>query len=360
MASKNIYKIYEDEDFTAADSPVELDIFTDLTTLADNGRNQYGNSVSIYNTGKYDINLEVSMDGSTYGDVQTLKAKSIDNLTSSGIKKIRLTHTGNDSGYQVKAYSRSVGDNNLMAGGTEVFVQDNDTEPVDLYFHNVLSTFTIATNTTASGLTQGALNYDFIATTGHSITSGAEIILKDTDNLLFGEVMTVSGDTITLDRPIDKIYVASTTTGEIVTTNMNVDGSSTEQIFNIEAGATPIFIRRFIVTMTQASPATMDDGKFGGITALTRGCVFRIVNSFQKTILNIKNNGDFAQWSYDTTYTDNAPQGQTGFRCRTTFGGADKHGVILEIKDDDELQWIVQDDLTSLTTLKISVQGNKK
>jgi len=358
MASINVYKVYEDQDFTAADSPVVLDISTDLETISGNGESQYANSLGFTNTGKYDITVEISMDGTTYGDSQTLTSKSTDNINSAGVKKVRITHQGNDTGYQVKAYSRVVGDAILANGGTNATIIDNDTEPVDAYFHRVDSTFTLAADTTAS--TKTTLNYDFEATTGHGIAVDDYVHLVEEDRDLMAQVKNVATDTITLDRPIDYVYTAANTGGEIVTINLSVDGSTTPQIFKIKSGITPAFIRRVIITIFDASPATMDDGTFGNIAALSNGLVLRQINDYQKTIWAVKTNGDFAQWAYDTTYTANAPQGDSGFRCRMTFGGLDKHGVVLEVAGEDELQWIVQDDLTDLDSITITAQGNKK
>ena len=357
MASINVYKVYEDDDFTAADSPVVLDISTDLETISGNGENQYGNSLGITNTGKYDITVEISMDGTTYGESQTLSSKSTDNINSSGVKKLRITHQGNDTGYQVKAYSRVVGDAMLANGGTNASIVDDDTEPIDTYFAETTSQFTLAADTVASGLTVGTLVYTFTATAGHGIASTDQIVLIAPDRTLIAYVTNVATNVITIDTPIDFVF-PSGSPGLIVNTNMAIDGSATPRIFKIQAGVTPVFIRRMIMTCTDGS--AMDDGKFGGIPALTNGLQLRIVNGFQKSIINIKNNSDWRQWAYDLTYADKAPAGVYGVSSRITWAGKEKHGVVLSISGDSEIQWVVQDDLTDLITLYISAMGNKK
>ena len=103
----------------------------------------------------------------------------------------------------------------------------------------------------------------------------------------------------------------------------------------------------------------MDDAKFGNITALTRGLVFRIYNTFQKTIFNFKSNQEIKQFCYDVNYSDNAPAGSTGLSARISFNGDDKHGVTLRIGTGEVIQWIVQDDLTGLDSMKISAQGHE-
>jgi len=357
MASTNVYKVYQDDNFTSADSPAVLDISTDLATISGNGEKQYGNSLGITNTGKYDIAVEISMDGTTYGESQTLSSKSTDNINSAGVKKLRITHQGNDTGYQVKAYSRVVGDAMLTNGGTNATVIDDDTEPIDTYFAESLGSFTLAADTVASGLTAASLVYTFTATTGHGIVATDQINLIAADRNFTAYVTNVTGDVITVDTPIDYVF-PSGSTGLIINTNLAVDGSVTPRIFKVQAGVTPVFFRRLIITMTDGS--AMDDGKFGGIPALTNGIVLRIVNGFQKSIVNIKTNSDLRQWAYDLQYADKAPAGVYGASSRLTFAGKEKHGVVLAVSGLSEIQWVVQDDLTGLLTLKISAMGNKK
>jgi hypothetical protein len=170
-------------------------------------------------------------------------------------------------------------------------------------------------------------------------------------------VINVATDTITVDRPLDFAFTSASTLGRIVTTEMAVSGSlASPQIFSIRAGATERDHTRLIVSMLDDT--TMDDGRFGGGTALANGLVFRIVNSFQKTIFNWKSNGEMANFCYDVSYSDKAPAGQYGLRARISFGGQDKHGVVLRLGTNDVLQFVVQDDLTGLVSLKAVVQGH--
>ena len=105
----------------------------------------------------------------------------------------------------------------------------------------------------------------------------------------------------------------------------------------------------------------MDDGKFGDLTKLTNGLVFRICNSFQKTIFCFKTNGEMKQFAYDGAYVPSTlgPSGSESFASRITFNGDDKHGVSLRISGDDVLQIIVQDDLSALDSVVVSAMGNE-
>jgi len=250
-------------------------------------------------------------------------------------------------------------------GGMPVNIQDQTSKPIDALFAKSVSNFTLATDTVASTITN--IVYTFTASTGHGINNPVggvndEILLLDVlnDKSFYAEVLDVTGDVITVDRPIDHVYPSGgvvPTLGRIVITNMAVDGSTTPQVFSLRAGVNPIDFVRFIVTMTDNS--SMDDNRFGGLSKLTRGLTMRIVDGFQKTIFNWKTNGEIAQWCFDTTYSDKAPSGYFGFRARVTFGGQSKHGVVLRISTGDVIQIVVQDNLEDLETLRICGEGHE-
>ncbi len=242
--------------------------------------------------------------------------------------------------------------------GQDVNLLDRLTAPVDASFAQSVSNFTISVATTAS--TDIVLQYDFTATAGHGLAVGNEIILLDTaaNRVLQAVVLNVATNVITIDRPIDFAFAVATTLGRIVITNMAVDGSVTSQLFSVRAGSVPFNMTRFILSMT-ATGTAMDDSMFGNLTALTRGLVFRVVNSYQKTIFNFKTNQDIKLMCFDADYSDKAPTGSYGFSARLSFAGAEKHGVPLQITTDDVIQWVVQDDLRGLDTLMASDQGHE-
>ena len=246
---------------------------------------------------------------------------------------------------------------NVSSGGDslDVSIQDQNTPPLASYFVKSVSNFTLSSDSGIS--TVDTLVYTFEATAGHDILVTNEIILLDTvRNKSFQAVVTnVATNTITVDRPIDHAYPSAITLGRVITSQMAVDGSSTPQIFSIRAGTTPVDVSKFIITMLDSSD--MDDGKFGGITALTNGLVLRIVNSYQRTIFSFKTNGEIKQFAEMLEYSSKAPAGQFGLSSQITLNGRDKYGIVLRISNDDVIQWVVQDDLTGLDSLKISAIG---
>lgn len=247
-----------------------------------------------------------------------------------------------------------------ILNGIDTYIQDQNTQPIDNYFTKSISSFTLSADTVASGKGASSLVYDLDVTSGHGAIATNEIIIIDTvsERVLYAVIISATATTLTLDRPIDAIYPALTTLARIVTTNMAVNGSVTPQIFSIRGGFVPADIIRMILVITDST--AMDDGKFGGIAALSNGVVFRIINSFQKTIFNFKRNADFKQFAYDGAYQNgvSGPSGTESFTTRITFNGQDKHGVVLRIGEDDVLQMVIQDDLTDLVTFRGVVQGH--
>ena len=96
---KGRYFASEDLDFQAGDSPAVLDIVGTLGVPTIDGRLVPKSNSG--NTG--DVLVELSFDGSTYGNQFTVFHLETFSLFGFKIKKIRITHTGTDSGYRVWA-----------------------------------------------------------------------------------------------------------------------------------------------------------------------------------------------------------------------------------------------------------------
>ena len=86
------YYSFEDNNFVIGDSPVTHDIFT---ALGKNGVDGY-----IFVDGSGDIGVQISPDGSVYGQSITLKQYDNFSLKSIVANKIKITHVSN-SAYRV-------------------------------------------------------------------------------------------------------------------------------------------------------------------------------------------------------------------------------------------------------------------
>lgn len=205
-----------------------------------------------------------------------------------------------------------------------------------------------------------SVNDESITVTDSTGISNDDVIcIKEKARYYQGLVTGVVGNVVSLDVPLDEAFTTSAVV-ENAAYDLAVDGSSTTQVFKVAAPANATWhIYRIVFTITDNS--AMDDSKFGGITALTNGVLIRASNGIAKNIFNVKSNSDFASIAYDLTYSDKAPAGSFGLRCRRTFNGEEKNGVVLALhgNDGDTFEFWVRDDLTDLSSFKIRVQGHR-
>lgn len=243
-------------------------------------------------------------------------------------------------------------------GQLAVNVHDQKTRSIDFYF-GMLNNLT----TISAQADPGDLTLTLTDTTG--FVDGVRVGVfsaADPDVFYLGDqIGAPAGNVITLDTPVDRTLPINSA---IAGTNKNlaVDGSVTPQVFQVGpvgAGSTAfVDITRIMGRMLDST--AMDDGKFGGLTALTNGIVLRHNNSVIHNIWNAKSNGDLTLICGPDafTYSDKAPGGQHGLNFRNTYAGQQNHGVVLELEPGDFLELLVQDDLTGLDTFEMMAQGH--
>ena len=231
-------------------------------------------------------------------------------------------------------------------------IQDQYSEAIDLYMCQKYLT----TNPTAP-----------IALDARSITlaSVAWVIAWDCLDIMENGrtfqsiIQTIVSSTITFSCPSDQAFTTSAIV-KIGKWNMNVNGSVTPVIYTLQP---PTWVKwdinRIIVWITDDS--VMDDAKFGGITALTNWVVFRIKDGYYKNLFVVSDNSGWRERSFDVAYADKAPAGSYGFGVRKTFNGQDNHWITLRLNGDtnDQLQVIIQDNLTGLTKMAVVAQWHQ-
>lgn len=233
-----------------------------------------------------------------------------------------------------------------------VYVHDQTTALVDRFLTKELGSFSVTADTVVD-------NFTFEAVAGHGFVVGNIANFMEEQNYSQFEVLAVAGDTITLDTAMDSVYTSDGTHNR-ATRSMLVDGSSAIQTFSLRpiAGMMWDIVRLF---MTIESASAMDFSTFGSMAAITRGCVFRLDNGVQRNVFNYKTNGDMINRCHDHNFVQKTGGGLHGFSARTTFAGQDKRGVAVRLvgDDGDELQHIIQDDLTTGNTkFNIIAQGH--
>ena len=149
------------------------------------------------------------------------------------------------------------------------------------------------------------------------ITAPGEYMVVRNGDLFFQlKVTGVVSDAISVEMPIDDDFQVSGTTVIRGNINMNIDGAVAPTDFkcllpSASGAIIPIDLSNIILTM-QHGANVPDDGKFGGIAALTKGLYFRKTNSSKTNLGNYQDNHRFADIGADVKYTDSAPSGTHG------------------------------------------------
>lgn len=230
-------------------------------------------------------------------------------------------------------------------GALPVNVQDQASPPVDLFFSQPIGAPTSLANAVAID------DYDIVVDDATDFSIGNYVGVFSGSSaegrFYFAEILNKVGTTLTMDTPLDFAYEA----GDRVissTREMNVDGSSTPQVFSVTNGSVSsvitVDITRIMFSMTLSTLG--DDGKFGNISKLTKGVVFRRTNGDIRNVFNIKDNGELRALCFDVNYpVRSGGTGDFGMGARYTFAGQDKHGVVLRLMPGDSLDIIIQDNL---------------
>lgn len=235
---------------------------------------------------------------------------------------------------------------------TDVYIQDQTSELVELYLCQLINAVTLASNTTID-------TYTFNLVAGHGVVVGNMMCFKEGTHFMQADVLIVATNTITIDRPLDFAFTTAATVNR-TTHDMNVNGSVTRQVFEVSPINTTVNFDITSIIFSIEDNSVMDTSLFGGLPALTRGIVLRRTDGTYKTIFNAKSNDDFFHHCDDHIFIDKAPSGYYGFVTTKRFNGQSNNGVALRLNvaSGDAIQVIVQDDLTGLTGFEVIVRGH--
>ena len=178
----------------------------------------------------------------------------------------------------------------------------------------------------------------------------------------FPTILDITGNVITIDRPIDLNYTTADGIRKIFT-NLAVDGSVTPQAFRITGEQSTALTQITRVLFEMSHSGSGDLGTFGGIDALTNGVIVRVFKgqfNFWKTIANWRTNGDIKRDMGLVTFDDrsggNGVHGTSGLVSFLDFG------MVGEYDPDagDFLEILIQDDLSDLDSFTVNAQGHTK
>lgn len=252
--------------------------------------------------------------------------------------------------------------------GNKVVLEENGSVPVTLQDQTsptlIVPLNQVSNTTTVLNLgTRDTNTIDVTVTTGFA--DGAFIVIADLVNNRYYtgyQVGAIAGNTVTLDSRLDFAYAAGATITNGIT-DMSVNGSVTPQVFGLRVSdpglPLTVDVTRLMFVATTVNP--VDLSKFGDIVGgLTNGIQIRKRDGMFNNIFNAKTNADLASYMFDfnVNTATNPAQGQDGFLGRLTFSGQNKMGVTVRVGPDEDIECIIQDDLSTLTSFSIICEGS--
>lgn len=146
----------------------------------------------------------------------------------------------------------------------------------------------------------------------------------------------------------------------------NVDGSSTQQIFKVEASS--VFDIRIMKIFIYLEDTTVSHSTFGALSALTNGIDLVLIEGGEETFL-IKSAKKFVDLIEQTFCEKPFGSGASAFELTSTTGTQDSwilpfyvdalvpNGVRIGRRTNDRLELRINDDLTGLTQFRVRVGG---
>lgn len=244
-------------------------------------------------------------------------------------------------------------------GGVPVNLQDQTSPPVIFYLNQKTGESTLAAPTVIN-------TYTITVTDATTFIVDRYVGLYNIQNqrVYSGIILSVAGNVLTMNNPLNFAYQS----GDFIASgiiNMNVNGSVTPQIFSLRVTTPPLL--RAVVDITRINyliktNTAVSLSDFGDITnGLARGCLLRKTNDEILNIYNIRDNSRFLQLSGIDWVPFSAANPGTdiyGCACRITFAGQNKMGVVIRVEPGEDIEFLIQDDLTSLIEFTALIEGH--
>jgi hypothetical protein len=235
-----------------------------------------------------------------------------------------------------------------------VFIQDQTTQAIDVFF-----TTKKGDVTTATVAVQGEHSVDLEP--GHGAVIGDVIESRTAENFVQAEIIDVVVNTITVATPWSRTFPTGTVVG-LGSPNLNVLGTQVAPvIFSVDPSAVQnIDMTRVILNFVDNT--SMDFTTFGSLAKLTTGVTLRYKQA-DGTFINLfsfRDNGELIERSFDHNFQSKVGGGSFGFVARSTWAGQSKRGVTIRVDGSlgEEIQIVVPDDLTALDKFRIVTQGH--
>jgi len=228
--------------------------------------------------------------------------------------------------------------------------------PINQDFHQhlgVTSTLTVATASDGSDNTITVANGALFSVNDH-----IQLGLDAEHTGVHYHIQAIATNVLTLDAYVDEEWDIGTVI-ETITSDMNVNASlASPETFIIKPHVGEIIhVTRILISMTQSTAG--DLGLFGNLAALTNGVLIRVKASGQYgSFTNWKANADLKNDMYDVEFDTRSGGGGTyGTSGRGSFS---RIGVAVRLdgSQGDQMEIILQDDVSGLTSFAIKAQGH--
>lgn len=190
---------------------------------------------------------------------------------------------------------------------------------------------------------------------GHGFTTDDHLAMFDQGLYIQSQVKEVAGNNITISSPTANAFTTNATIirGRI---DLAIDPGTFKDFKCFSRYLTvPVDIQSVKINMIHTLAG--DDGKFGSIAALTNGLRFRKTNTIIWNLGNFQDNGEFDDFGAEVSYPENAPAGQNATRIFFDLKKIYGNPIRLDPTVNDCLFARVQDDLSGLERLRISIMG---
>lgn len=244
----------------------------------------------------------------------------------------------------------------LTNGAVDVILQDPTTPLLIVPLSNITNETTIT-----SVFSRGDYDITVADPTGFIIDDIVTVYNLADNRVFFSHTLSVLGNVVTLSMPSDFDFAI----GSFVTvgsTNMNVDGSVTPKVFGVRNPSNQDIPLRFDISrmmfkILADSSITLE--KFGDIAGgILRGVLVRRVDGEWQNLFHWKTNAELKNLCFDLDIQAALGNQQDGLTARFTFGGQGKLGSVIRIGANEDLQIIIQDDLSSLSTFRAIAEGS--
>lgn len=248
-------------------------------------------------------------------------------------------------------------------GPYSTFKNAVDIHNADLHIAVANDYFERHDSTVASVLTVAIVAGDISFTVASAVgfTVGSPVHIGDLPNAtepVHPVITLIVGNVISVDRPLDYDYPIGTAITRSITDLRSLSGTlAAPVVYRYYPHINTVeHVKRIIISMVHGTAG--DDSRFGDLSALTNGVVFRgIVAGETHTFTNWKANRDIILDMFDLVYTDKAGSGSHGTSARGAFSELDV-AIHLDPARGDYLEMLVQDNLTALTSFRIKAQGH--